>query len=359
MSDHQDFLDKPRDTRSGEELDRDALEPFLFDSIDGLEGPLTFKQFPAGHSNLTYFFASGDGREFVLRRPPFGANVKSGHDMKREFDILSRLHPVWSKVPQPYLYTEDEAILGAPFYVMERVQGLILRGMGKRPTLDEATMARACNGLVETLVEIHSIDLEAAGLQDFGKPEGYVERQISGWTRRWNKAKTEEIPTIERAAEWLAANMPAESGASLIHNDFKYDNVVLNPDDLGEVTAVLDWEMATVGDPLMDLGSTLAYWCEEDDPQFLQTIAGPTAEPGNLSRKGIAERYAELSGRDISDVLFYYVYGLFKVAVIGQQIYYRYAKGYTQDERFGALIWAVKAIGDSAEKALNTGEISS
>lgn len=359
MSDHSEYLDRPRQMREGEEVDLSRLEPFLLDQIEGLELPLDVQQFPSGHSNLTYFIGSGDGREFVLRRPPFGANVKSGHDMKREYDILSRLHPVWPKVPRPYVYSEDEAILGAPFYVMERVSGLILRGQGKVPDLDQETMSRACEALVQTMVEIHGIDLEEAGLGDFGKPEGYVQRQIEGWTRRWNKAKTEEIETLENAAAWLADNMPAESGVSLIHNDFKYDNLVLNPDDLGEVTAVLDWEMATVGDPLMDLGSTLAYWVEPGDPQFLQTISGPTSEPGNLDRRGIAQRYAELSGRDISDILFYYVYGLFKVAVIGQQIYYRYEKGYTQDERFGALIWAVKAIGDAAQKALDTGEISS
>lgn len=359
MSEHSEFMDQPRSTREGEEVDLETLEPFLCDEIEGLEGPLEVKQFPSGHSNLTYFISSADGREFVLRRPPFGANVKSGHDMKREYDILSRLHPVWPKVPRPYLYTEDDEILGAPFYVMERVEGVILRGSGKNPELDRETMSSVCDGLIQTMVEIHDIDLEEAGLADFGKPEGYVRRQIEGWTRRWNKAKTEEIETLENAAEWLAANMPEESGVSLIHNDFKYDNLVLNPDDLGQVTAVLDWEMATVGDPLMDLGSTLAYWVEPDDAQFLQTISGPTAEPGNLDRNGLARRYAELSGRDISDILFYYVYGLFKVAVIGQQIYYRYEKGYTQDERFGALIWAVKAIGDAAQKALDTGEISS
>jgi len=353
------YIDAPRDVREGEDLDVERLTEFLVAEIDGLEPPLTVRQFPSGYSNLTYFLASADGRQFVLRRPPFGAQVESGHDMQREYRILSHLHPVFDRAPTPFLYTEDDDVIGAPFYVMERVRGVILRGADPGFEIDEDTMGGICRSLVDTLVDIHAVDLAEAGLDDFGRPEGYVERQVTGWSRRWKKAKTDEVATIDRAAAWLADNMPAESGAALIHNDFKYDNVVLDPDDLTNVRAVLDWEMATVGDPLMDLGTSLAYWVEADDDPILQTVAGPTGLPGNLTRAEVVEYYAEQSGRDLADVLFYYVYGCFKVAVIGQQIYYRFVQGHTRDPRFAGLIHLIRAIGKEVDRALEQGTISS
>lgn len=357
-------IDAPRDVREGEELDVDRLTDFLAAEIDGFEGPISVKQFPSGFSNLTYFIESGDGREFVLRRPPFGANIKSGHDMSREWRVLSALHPVLSKAPKPYVYTEDESILGASFYVMERVRGIILRGAKPRGIeLDEETMASACNALVDTLVELHDVDLDAAGLTDFGRPEGYVQRQVDGWTRRWEQAKTDDLDSfdhihnIPRVADWLADNMPPDNEGVLIHNDFKYDNVVYDPNDLSQIIAVLDWEMTTVGDPLMDLGGSLAYWVQDADNEVLQTVAGPTGLPGNLSRREVAERYAKLSGRSIENIVFYYLFGLFKLAVIGQQIYYRYKHGHTKDPRFGGLVFLVDAIGEQSAETLETGEI--
>lgn len=352
-----DAIDSPSAVRRGEELDEAALTEHLVAAIDGFEAPIEVKQFPSGYSNLTYLLKSADSREFVLRRPPVGANIKSGHDMSREWRVLSALDGVFDKSPHPYLHLEDESVIGAPFYLMERVRGIILRGANPDvQTLDEQAMRSACEALVDTLVEIHGVDIDEVGLGEFGRPQGYVERQIEGWTRRWHRAKTDDIPALDRSAKWLADNMPDDLPGVLIHNDFKYDNVVYSPDDFARIEAVLDWEMATVGDPLMDLGTSLAYWVENEDDSIIQTVAGPTARPGNLTRNEVVTRYAHQSGRDVSDIAFYYVYGLFKVAIIGQQIYHRFKQGHTKDPRFGGLIHLVRAIGERADTTLETGE---
>jgi aminoglycoside phosphotransferase (APT) family kinase protein len=290
----------------------------------------------------------------VLRRPPFGANIKSAHDMAREYQILSRLYPVWDKVPRPVLYCDDEAVIGAPFYLMERVNGVILRPrMPEEMIPPPAIMAGIADGLIDTLVELHALDYRAAGLADFGRPEGYVERQIKGWTQRYHRAKTDEIPEMEQVAEWLNVHVPVESTASIIHNDYKYDNLVLDADDWTRVIAVLDWEMATLGDPLMDLGTSIAYWVDPGDPEVMQQLRlSPTNLPGNPSRAEVVERYAARSGRDVSNIVFYYTYGLFKVAVIVQQIYYRYRKGHTKDPRFANLNFAVQMCGTFAWQAV-------
>lgn len=358
----QDALDHPRRVREGEDLDLTRLLPYLRERMDALAGEVTVTQFPSGHSNLTYMLTDEDSqRSFVLRRPPFGARVASGHDMGREFRILSALHPIWPKVPQPFVFCEDEAILGAPFYLMERVEGVILRGSKPQGiTLDEATMAGIGEAFLETFVDIHAVDVDRAGLGAFGKPQGYVERQVSGWSRRWLKAKTDTIEEIDALATWLVHNLPEQSAATLIHNDFKYDNLILDPQDLTQVRAVLDWEMATVGDPLMDLGSSLAYWIEAGDSPVLQQLAfAPTHLPGNLRREELVRAYARRSGRDVQDVLFYYIYGLFKLAVVAQQIYYRFKHGHTRDPRFAGLIFAVQALGQAGTQAIQSGEISS
>ncbi len=352
-------IDQPRDVRQGEELDTDALGQWLSQEVPELSGDITVKQFPSGHSNLTYMLDVG-GKEVVLRRPPFGAEkIAKGHDMSREYTVLSHLEPVFDKVPAPLAYCDDAEVIGAPFYLMERVQGVILRGA--KPDvdgLDEATMGRLSEAFVDTLAEVHAIDLEAAGLDEFGRPEGYVERQISGWIGRYHRAQTDDIPSMERAGEWLEANMPAEVGAAVIHNDFKYDNLVLDPDELTHVRAILDWEMATVGDPLMDLGTSLAYWVEADDPDVVKGLSfGPTMLPGSFTRRELVDRYAQKSGQPVDDIVFYFVYGLYKVAVIGQQIYYRFKSGDTDDPRFGMLIYAVRALGDLAVKAIEEGRI--
>ncbi len=348
------WLDQPAPVRPGEELDTQKLAAYLRSRLPMLTGELEIQQFPKGFSNLTYLLRFGD-HEWVLRRPPFGANIKSAHDMSREYRILSHLIHVYPKVPKPLLYCDDPDIIGAPFYVMERVRGVILR-----PSLpaDQAPspelMARIADSFIATFAELHAVDYHAAGLHDLGRPQGYVRRQIEGWTERYHRAKTDDIPDMERTAQWLAENLRDESGASLIHNDFKYDNLVLHPEDWSRVVAVLDWEMATIGDPLMDLGTSLAYWLDPDDPPELQRLQlSPTVLPGNPTRAELVQRYAEKSGRDVRDVVFYYAYGLFKLAVIIQQIYYRYKQGFTQDARFAHLIHGVRGCAAMAAAAIH------
>jgi aminoglycoside phosphotransferase (APT) family kinase protein len=293
-------------------------------------------------------------RELVLRRPPFGNRVKTAHDMGREYRILSRLCRVYEPAPCPVLFCEDESILGAPFYLMERRRGIILR---RPPPADQPlapdTVRRLGEALVGNLARLHAIDYEAAGLGDIGKPAGYVERQVSGWTRRYRDAQTADLAGLERAAAWLDANRPGESGVTLVHNDYKFDNLVLDPADLTRIVAVLDWEMATIGDPLMDLGTTLAYWIEPEDLEPLRRfLVGPTTLPGSLTRHEVADRYGQVTGRDVSNMLFYYAFGLFKVAVIAQQIYARYVRGATRDPRFAALGPVVEALGEQAARSI-------
>jgi aminoglycoside phosphotransferase (APT) family kinase protein len=349
-------LDHTRPVRDGEALDAHRLLQHIKDKIPNINNNLEIEQFPSGHSNLTYLLRADD-RELVLRRPPFGARIKSAHDMGREFRILSALHPVYPRAPRPLLYVDDEDVLGAPFYIMERLRGVILRGTRPIPGLDAAQMRRCCEALVDELVAIHAVDLDAAGLADLGRPDGYVQRQVEGWTRRYRDAQTDHVPQMDQIAAWMPAHMPPESGATLIHNDYKYDNLVLDPDDLGRVIGVLDWEMATLGDPLMDLGTTLGYWIEPSDLPLAALPFGPTALPGNLDRRELALRYAHKSGRDLTHALFYYVYALFKIAVILQQIYARYKQGLTRDPRFAGFLTGVQLLAQTAAQALDKGRI--
>jgi aminoglycoside phosphotransferase (APT) family kinase protein len=352
-------LDATRPVRAGEEIDVGALAVWLQERLPGVEEPVAIEQFPGGHSNLTYLLRLGD-RELVLRRPPFGSKVKTAHDMGREFRVLSRLYAAYPKAPRALLLCDDLQVIGAPFYIMERVRGVVLRQQ-KAPVgidLSPQRMRAISEAAVDGLAELHAVDYREAGLSDLGRPEGYVARQVEGWTARWQGSRTDDVPDLDRAASWLAGNQPPERGAALIHNDYKYDNLVLHPDDLTRIVAVLDWEMATVGDPLMDLGSSLGYWVDSDDaPERLLFPAGPTTLPGNLRRAQVVERYATRSGRDVADILFYYVYGLFKIAVIAQQIYYRYKQGLTNDERFAAMIGAVRLLGHTAAHAIDKGRI--
>jgi aminoglycoside phosphotransferase (APT) family kinase protein len=340
--------DNPVSIRPGEELPVDRLSEYLNEAIDSVE------QFPSGFSNLTYLIRTGD-RELVLRRPPIGAKIKTAHDMGREYRILSHLHPVYPKVPRPLLFCNDESILGAPFYVMERVTGIILRAQ-KPHNLDLSPelMRRLSETFVDNLAEIHAIDYDAAGLGDFGSPQGYVKRQVEGWTKRYYNARTDDVPAIERLAVWLHQNLPADSERpALIHNDYKYDNLVLAPEDLARVVAVLDWEMATIGDPLMDFGTSLGYWVEATDPEEWQRYGfGLTSLPGSFTRTELLEHYVQRTGRTIDEPVFYFVYGLLKIAVIVQQIYFRYQKGLTRDSRFAQLGALVKACGVLAIRAI-------
>ena len=353
-------LDSTRPVRPGEELPLAPLAAWLRERLPDLPaGELAVEQFPGGHSNLTYLVRAG-GRELVLRRPPAGSKVKTAHDMGREYRVLSRLHEHYPKALRALAACDDASVIGAPFYVMERVRGVVLRHQRLPEGLDlpPARMRAVSEAAVDGLAELHAVDWRAAGLGDFGRPEGYVERQVTGWSERWRNARTDDVPDLDRAAEWLNANRPPASGAALVHNDYKYDNLVLDPVDLGRVVAVLDWEMATIGDPLMDLGTTLGYWIDPDDPPEMRLMpAGPTTAPGNLSRAEVARRYAETTGRDVSGILFYYVFGLFKIAVIAQQIYDRYRQGLTKDERFARLIDSVRLLGRHAARAIELGRI--
>lgn len=350
-------MDQARDVRTGEELDVASLEQYLSQNLEGFEGPLSVKQFPSGHSNLTYLVKDAHS-EWVLRCPPKGAKqIKKGHDMGREYNILHSLEKVYPKVPGPVLYCESEDVIGAEFYLMERLNGVILRnGVPEKIGYTKEDFARLSENFVQSFVELHAVDINATGLVDIGHPEGYVDRQVTGWSERYKKAQTDEWADIDALMAWLPNNKPpAVDHASMIHNDYRYDNLILDPTNPTEIVAVLDWEMATVGDPLMDLGTTLGYWINEHDPAQLQALPFTlTAHPGNYNRTQLVERYAELSGRDTSHILFYYVYGLFKIAVILQQIYFRYKKGYTQDERFAYLNYIVQILGQVGAKALES-----
>jgi aminoglycoside phosphotransferase (APT) family kinase protein len=351
------FLDRASPVRSGEELDRAALARYLRAALPGLVGPVEIEQFPSGHSNLTYLVRVGSN-EIVLRRPPFGNRVKTAHDMGREYRILSKLSGVYP-APRPLAYCDDESLMGAPFYLMERIPGVILRQAPPAGlTLPPPVTRRLCEAFIDNLARLHQLDFAAIGLADLGRPAGYVERQVSGWSERYRLARTDDIPEVEQIAGWLKARLPEESGAALIHNDYKYDNLVLDADDLTRIRGVLDWEMSTLGDPLMDLGTALGYWVEPGDSDEMKALAfGPTALPGSLTRRELAERYADKTGRAAPDLLFYYCFALFKTAVVVQQIYYRYRQGLTRDQRFGALIAGVRVLSQAAVRSTERGAI--
>jgi aminoglycoside phosphotransferase (APT) family kinase protein len=349
-----DITDKPKDIRTGEELDIAKVSRFLKDSIPNLTGDITIKQFPSGNSNLTYLVTVG-GTDLILRRPPFGKKAKTAHDMSREYRILKALKPVFRYGPEPLAYTEDESIMGCPFYVMERIRGIILRkDIPEGLNLTPDDVRTICENYVTLWAELHSIDYKKIGLENFGNPEGYVRRQVEGWSTRYRDAKTPDAPDFEKVMQWLHDHMPEDSLVpTIIHNDFKLDNVVLNPEKPTEIIGLLDWEMATIGDPIMDLGSGLAYWIGNDDSEALKlSRQHPTNVPGALNRKEIIELYLKKTGRVINSFDFYYCFGLFRLAVISQQIYYRYYHGQTKVERFKLFIYGVKIFEHAALKTI-------
>ena len=285
-----------------------------------------------------------DGREYVLRRAPFGPVPPKAHDMAREYHLLDKIHPHFAAAPAVYLLCEDPAVIGSSFFVMERRHGVVIRGSGDVPD-DPTFAARASRGFLDTLVELHSIDIHRHGLSSLGKPEGFLERQVRGWGERWQRAKTQEGVTMDRVISWLGANLPVSPPPTIVHNDYKLDNVMLNPADPQRVEAVLDWEMTTVGDPLADLGLTLCYW----------TLGGAYGMPvgkGWFTRDEIVDRYAAATRRDVSNVNYYEILGIFKLAVILQQIYFRYLNGQTHDERFRTFGTRVEALIDAAHSKL-------
>jgi len=340
------YTDKPADVRQGEEIDLSRIAEFTKNTIPGLKGNIRIKQFPSGFSNLTYLLQVGNS-EFVLRRPPYGKKAKGAHDMSREYRMLQALKPVFPYVPEPIAYCEDPAVIGGPFYIMERLKGIILRR--NLPTgfqLSQDTAAGLCQNWVDLFCRLHSIDYKEIGLEKFGKPQGYVRRQVEGWSGRYRNARTDDAPDFEGVMRWLHDHMPADCAVpAIVHNDYKLDNVVLNPENPLEIVGILDWEMATIGDPLMDLGGSLAYWITHDDPEEVRMIRMlPTTTPGMLTREEIVALYLKKTGLRIESFDYYFCFGLFRLAVIAQQIYYRYYHGQTKDQRFGLLIVAVQVL---------------
>jgi len=353
-----EIQDQTTAVRSGEELDLAKLEPFLRAHFPNEPGQLIVQQYPSGHSNLTYSLQLGS-REMVLRRPPFGSKVKTAHDMSREYRVLSKLHAHYPPAPRVLLFCEDDSVLGTPFYLMEPIHGVILRrDVPRGLDFSPEVVRHVCESFLDNLALLHSLDFNAIGLADLGKPQGYLERQVRGWIERYHGSKTHDIPEVETISTWIQQHMPSSSAAALIHNDYKYDNVVLDPSDLTRIIGVLDWEMCTIGDPLSDLGSALAYWVDAGDPpEILETRWGPTTYPGSLSRAELVRRYAQKTGRDVSEMAFYLVFARFKIAVIVQQIYYRYHQGFTHDERFATMLQRITLLLHAALRTAETGLI--
>ena len=340
--------------RAGEEIDVRGLAEYLRGRLEGAEEGLAIEQFPGGHSNLTYLMRAG-GREYVLRRPPLGPVAPKAHDMAREYNVLRSVHPVFPRAPRPILLCQDESVIGAIFYLMERRQGLVLRREMPPEFAGIPDVGRRISeAFVDCLADLHSVN---AGAVMLGRPAGFLERQVHGWAERWQRARTEELLAMDRLIAWLTARLPISGPATIVHNDYKLDNIMLAPGDPGQIEAVLDWEMTTVGDPLVDLGCVLCYWSQANDPEVRrEAISAITAEPGWYTRSAIAERYAARTGLDVSGLGYYEVFGLFKVAVVLQQIYFRYRRGQTRDERFAQFDVRVRGLVEAAvEVAGRTG----
>jgi aminoglycoside phosphotransferase (APT) family kinase protein len=335
--------------RPDEEFNVTALDAYLRPHLPDVRGEIEIFQFPGGHSNLTYLLRYGAG-EFVMRRPPLGPVAPKAHDMTREHRVLSALWRVFPPAPRPYMLCEDPSVIGAPFYVMERRTGVVIRReLPPRWAEDPAVRRILSETMVDVMAQLHAVDWKAVGLDGLGRPEGFMARQVKGWAERWERAKDREIPAIDALSRWLAERVPVPQAATLVHGDLKLDNVMLDPADPSRVVAVLDWEMCTTGDPLADLGLLLCYWAEEGDPYARQeSVVQVTALPGFYTREQLVERYARKTGRDVSRIAFYEVFALYKIAVVVQQIYIRWKRGQTKDERFSLMAPRVEALARAA-----------
>jgi aminoglycoside phosphotransferase (APT) family kinase protein len=340
-----DPVEEATTVREGEAINAEALDAYLAEILPDLKGPLVIKQYPGGHSNLTYLIKKGE-HKMVLRRPPMGKKAKSAHDMGREFNILTALNPAFRYCPKPIAYCEDNT-LGQPFYLMEALDGLIIRReYPKDMQISEESIGNQGAALIEVLCELHSLDYKTLGLKDFGKPEGYTSRQISGWIHRYQQAYTPDAAKFDKVITWLQDHEPkAPELHTIIHNDYKLDNVIWDASKPEKLIGVLDWEMATIGNPFMDLGNSLAYWVEASDPEYLQAIRMmPTNAKGSLKRKDLVKIYEERTGKKVEDFLYYHTFGLFRLAAIVQQIYFRYYHKQTTDKRFAKMVSMAKAI---------------
>jgi aminoglycoside phosphotransferase (APT) family kinase protein len=336
--------------RASEQLDWKALAKFVREKLSGVAGeqfdagaPLTVEQFHGGHSNLTYLLRFGE-REFVMRRPPFGPVPPKAHDIAREYHILEAVHPVYPLAPRPFVLCEDALVIGSTFYVMERRRGLVVRNEEPPELADRcAERRRASAALVDALADLHAVDIEAHGLVALGKPAGFVERQVRGWSERWRGSRTSELPEMDALAAWLAERLPPDPPRpTLVHGDFKLDNVMLDALDVGRIVGVFDWEMSAVGDPLVDLGIMLGYWVHTSTASQRDTVASVTHRDGWYTRAEILERYGARTGFELKNITFYEVFAVFKLAVVLQQIFYRYHRGQTDDPRFAELDERVK-----------------
>lgn len=349
-----DTLNATIDMRDGESLDADQIDDLMRSKIDGLQGHPLIKQFPAGQSNLTYSIAYGE-RRFVLRRPPFGTKPKSGHSMIREYRVMNSLQPAFPAVPGTCFYfSDDDSPLGAEFYVMDHVDGLkVGRNFPKMMSISDDRARALGLDFIDKLIDLHRVDFKAIGLGDFGKPEGYVKRQVDGWIGRWDRAVTADIEDFTDVTKWLADQMPdSEVGHSIVHGDYRLDNLILDPESL-EIRAILDWEICALGDPLMDLGNTLAYWIEDQDPDDIKTLRmQPSNAPGMPSRAEFVQIYGEKMGLDVSGFNYYLAFGVFRLAVILQQIYYRYYHGQTSNKNFAGFAAQVNILGRHARRLI-------
>lgn len=345
MTDHPEIID----VRPGEEISLDLLEPWLRKTLD-VEGEIAIRQFGGGHANLTYLLCIGDA-EYVLRRPPKGPVAASAHDMAREHRILSRLWQAYPLAPRSLVHCTDTSLIGAEFHLLERRQGFVIRTGKTEAILNDPMIAKGVSEtLVDCLADLHLADPKRAGLDDLGRPEGFMERQVSGWAGRWRNALDPSAPDAENLITLIADGLPQTSPAQLVHNDYKLDNVLLADDDPTKATAVLDWDMCTRGDPLSDLGTLMNYWLEPGDPDSWRIATGmPCEYPGFLSRADALERYAMRTGYDLTDIRWFQVFAAFRTAVILQQIYVRWLRGQTEDARFATFGDRVTALIDKAK----------
>lgn len=325
--------------RSEEKFDESRLGTYLAGRLEGAEGVPTVSQFGGGRANLTYLLDYGDV-EYVLRRPPLGPVAPGAHDMAREFRVLSRLWRAFSKAPRGFLLCEDESIIGAPFFVMERKQGVVVRetvppefGAGSDPEINQALSAV----VIDTLAEFHAVDPAACDLEDLGRPDGFLDRQVQGWLQRWEAARHAPNPLADEVGRWLAATRPESLPPTLLHNDWRLDNMAVAADDPTRCVAVYDWDMATRGDPLCDLGTLFGSWHDPDEIDSRTHSLMPVRAPGWMSRDEAISRYADSSGRNVESMPWYVVFGTWKLGVVLEQIYIRYVRGQTSDPRFASM----------------------